>query len=135
MLASIEVDRRCGQYRFITVTDADSELPTRAEVERQALARISEAEGTTYVLPAEAVTELGLADAAAGSFTAAWLTLRVHSSLEAVGLTAAISNVLSNAGIACNVLAGYYHDHLLVPSDAAERAIAAIESLRERNRR
>ena len=62
-------------------------------------------------------------------FRGAWLTVSVHSSLEAVGLTAALANVLAARGIACNVLAGYFHDHLVVPLDRADEAIAALEAL------
>jgi hypothetical protein len=58
-----------------------------------------------------------------------WITLRVHSSLEAVGLTAAFSRVLADADIACNVLAGYHHDHLLVPIDRADDAVDLLRRL------
>ncbi len=50
-----------------------------------------------------------------------WITLNVHSSLEAVGSTAAFATALGEAGISCNVLAGYFHDHILVPAPKAER--------------
>ena len=56
----------------------------------------------------------------------AWLTLTVHSSLEAIGLTAAVSARLADEGIACNVLAGYHHDHLLVPVERADDAVRAL---------
>ncbi len=59
----------------------------------------------------------------------AWITLTVHSSLEAVGLTAAVANTLASAGIACNVLAGFHHDHLLVPIDRVDDAMAALSRL------
>jgi hypothetical protein len=60
------------------------------------------------------------------------LTLTVWSSLEAVGLTAAFSRALADADIPCNVLAGYHHDHLLVPVDRADEAIAALRTLGSR---
>lgn len=62
----------------------------------------------------------------------AWarITLRIHSSLEAVGLTAAFSAALTKAGIPSNVIAGLYHDHLLVPWDRRHEAMAALEALR-----
>ena len=65
-------------------------------------------------------------------FEVAWLTLRVHSALEAVGLTAAFSAALGERDIPCNVLAGTFHDHLLVPVDRADDAVDALEALRER---
>ena len=58
-----------------------------------------------------------------------WITLRVHSSLAAVGLTAAVSQVLTEHGISCNVVAGAFHDHLLVPAARASEAMGALERL------
>lgn len=59
-------------------------------------------------------------------FLAGWITLQVHSALAAVGLTAAASAALTDAGISCNVLAGYHHDHLLVPLDRVEQALNRV---------
>jgi uncharacterized protein len=59
----------------------------------------------------------------------AWITLHIHSALEAVGLTAAFSNALANNQISCNVVAGYYHDHIFVQYDLGERAIAVLTKL------
>ena len=57
------------------------------------------------------------------------ITLTVHSSLEAVGLTAAVSTALTEANISANVVAAFHHDHIFVPSHRAEEALAVIESL------
>jgi hypothetical protein len=62
------------------------------------------------------------------------ITLRVHSALDGVGLTAAFSAELARAGISCNVVAGYHHDHLFVPEADAERALAALRRLSARHR-
>ena len=62
-------------------------------------------------------------------FRAAWITLEVHSDLNAVGLTAAVSGALARAGISCNVVAAACHDHLFVPVEAAPAALACLESL------
>ena len=53
--------------------------------------------------------------------------------LEAVGLTAAVSQALAQAGISCNIVAGYYHDHLFVPADEAKRALEVLEALARSN--
>ena len=88
-------------------------------------ATIREHEGMTAVVRREEADAAGLAYDA----TFAWITLTVHSSLEAVGLTAAFSAALGDAGISCNVLAGYYHDHLLVPVPQREAAVAVLREL------
>ena len=54
------------------------------------------------------------------------ITLTVHSSLEAVGLTAAIATELARFGVSANVVAAYFHDHVFVPSAQAEQALAAL---------
>jgi hypothetical protein len=54
------------------------------------------------------------------------ITLRVHSSLHAVGLTAAVSSILATNGISANMVAGYFHDHLFVPIEQAIRALALL---------
>lgn len=81
-----------------------------------------EAEGVTVILPKNK------ADSAALPYpvVCAWITLSVHSSLEAVGLTAAVSKALTEAGISCNVVAAFYHDHIFVPIQDAERAMQAL---------
>jgi len=56
------------------------------------------------------------------------ISLTIHSSLDAVGLTAAISQKLADKGISANVVAAYFHDHIFVPE---EKAHLAVESLRE----
>ena len=53
----------------------------------------------------------------------------MHSSLHAVGLTAAVAAELSRNFISANVVAGFYHDHVLVPSDQAEEALKHLENL------
>lgn len=57
------------------------------------------------------------------------ITLEIHSSLDAVGLTAAFSKQLTQHNISANVIAGYYHDHIFVPKEKANLAIKALEKL------
>jgi hypothetical protein len=57
------------------------------------------------------------------------ITLNVHSSLDAVGLTAAVSTALANIGISANVVAAYYHDHIFVPIAKANQALICLDSL------
>jgi hypothetical protein len=119
MLATLDVVREPGSVVVAS-------LPAGTFVPSSALATVHEREGITVVLPRDAAGALGLTF----DFEAAWLTLTVHSSLEAVGLTAAFATRLGEAGIPANVLAGYHHDHILVPVDRADDAVAALRSLR-----
>ncbi|TFD78637.1 ACT domain-containing protein [Cryobacterium psychrophilum] len=66
----------------------------------------------------------------ADEYVAAWLTLSVHSSGDAVGLTAAFSHALGEADTSCNVLAGCCHDHILVAACDREHAINVLHRLR-----
>ncbi|HMS37878.1 MAG TPA: ACT domain-containing protein [Arachnia sp.] len=117
LLSGLDARVREGEFVFAT-----TELDLPAE------ARIVEREGTTLVL------RRADAEAAGVGFEAvfAWITLEVHSSLAAVGLTAAVSSALADAGISCNMLAGYYHDHLLVPTDRAAEALGVLGALSSR---
>ena len=63
------------------------------------------------------------------SLVCVWITLTIHSSLEAVGLTAAVSSALTEANISCNVVAAYYHDHIFVPIADADRAMNVLLAL------
>lgn len=89
------------------------------------IAAITEREGLTLVIPKPKADEYELVY----ELVFKSITLMVHSSLEAVGLTAALSTKLSEHGISANVIAGYFHDHIFVQRDHAERAIAALDEL------
>ena len=114
LLRSLSPSVRDGDYVFVCT---DRDLPAEA--------RITESEGTTLVLPRAVADAEGLAyDAVFG-----WITLEVHSDLAAVGLTAAFSQALAQAGIGCNVVAGTIHDHLFVPFAQAADAMAVLRAL------
>lgn len=84
-----------------------------------------EAEGYTVILPQAQADDWRLPYHG----TLAWITLTVHSSLEAVGLTAAFANALAAVNISCNTVAGYYHDHIFVPHADAEKAMETLLAL------
>jgi hypothetical protein len=117
LLASAKPEHNAGDYVFCHVADTTG-LPIEAVV-----MSFKEAEGVTLIVRKEWADLHRLEY----SFVAAWITLTVHSSLSAVGLTAAFSTALSAAGISCNGVAAYYHDHIFV--DKADLA-AALDVLR-----
>jgi hypothetical protein len=81
-----------------------------------------EQEGITIVLKQEIADRMQLEY----SFVAKWITLTVHSSLEAVGLTAAFSKALAEENISCNVVAGYFHDHIFINKKDAQKALIVL---------
>lgn len=89
------------------------------------LATMREAEGLSIIASTEALAAAGLAHQPGWAL----ITLTIHSSLEAVGLIAAVSAALAAAGISVNPVAGYHHDHLFVPWENRHAAMQAIEAL------
>ncbi len=89
------------------------------------IASFCEEEGLTLVVPLAAARAGGLA------FTSTFklITLTVHSSLEAVGLTGAVSGRLAQKGISANIFAAFYHDHIFVQTEKAEAALQALQEL------
>ncbi|MET1080027.1 MAG: ACT domain-containing protein [Pseudomonas sp.] len=111
-----------GDYVFCSLPDA-SILEGR-----EVLGSIREVEGLSVILARQDAEALGLRF----DYVAAWITLQVHSALQAVGLTAAFSTALAAAGISCNVIAGYHHDHLFVARADAGRALQVLRQLAPR---
>ncbi|MGO4221450.1 ACT domain-containing protein [Lysobacter sp. TAF61] len=119
LLASLQVTARDGEFVFVSRPVADPGLAALSE------ASVREDEGVTYVLPRAKADALRLSY----DFRAAWLSLGVHSALEAVGLTAAVATALARHQIPCNVLAGFHHDHLLVAAERRDEALAVLSAL------
>ena len=94
----------------------------------EALAIFREAEGMSLILPAEAATRHGFDT----GLPMTRITLSVHSALDGVGLTAAVAQALAGAGIPCNMVAAFHHDHAFVPQAQAERALAVLADLAKR---
>ncbi len=121
LLASLEPVLQAGVYVYCIVPHG-ANLSGLSPV-----ATVSEAEGLTLILPEEQALEAGLSVL----FRAAWITLTVHSDLQAVGLTAAFATALGQAGIGCNVVAGAYHDHIFVPVEHGQPALAVLKGLQQ----
>ncbi len=107
-----------SEFVFCTVSGVLADY-----VDLNPVATFIESEGLTLVL------EKSVAEIAGLSFDGVYsqITLTAHSSLEAVGLTAAVANKLASKGISANVIAACYHDHIFVQSGNAEAAVSALE--------
>ncbi|MEO8535668.1 MAG: ACT domain-containing protein [Flavobacterium sp.] len=116
LLKSMKPELNQGEFVFCKM----EELGTVNLEEIEMLFR--EKEAITLILKKETADKLKLEY----SVIMSWITLSVHSSLEAVGLTAAFSKALSEKGISCNVVAAFYHDHIFINKIDAEKAMEVL---------
>ncbi|WP_291965960.1 ACT domain-containing protein [Maribacter sp.] len=113
LLRTLKPSLNEGNYVFISLKDIQH--ISREDI----LFEFKEREGTTVILKKNKADELSLTY----EFIASWITLTVHSALDAVGLTAAVSTALTKHDISCNVVAAYYHDHIFVAKKDTEKAM------------
>lgn len=119
LLRTLQPTLNEGVYVFVSVppnTDTRSLEP---------VATFREAEGLTLIVEEQRALKAELPVL----FRAAWITLTVHSDLQAVGLTAAVAAALAQAHISCNVVAAAFHDHLFVPVESGDEALAVLQQL------
>jgi uncharacterized protein len=116
LLQTMRPKHNLGDYVFCVAGSYSAVDPD------DAVLLFKEEEGMTVILKKERADDLGLAY----SFVASWITLTVHSSLEAVGLTAAVATALSEEGISCNVVAAFYHDHIFVARKDTGKAMEIL---------
>jgi uncharacterized protein len=119
LLKTMKPTHNEGGYVFCVATN-------NIQVE-EIIMSFKETEGTTIIIKKELADALQLPY----SFVAAWITLTVHSSLEAVGLTATFSTALAKENISCNVVAAFYHDHIFVDKKDVEQAMVILNRFSE----
>jgi len=123
LLRSMKPQLNEGEYVFCTLKDSN-------KIDfNQVIGSFKEQEGLTIIIPMVVADQWKLSY----SYVASWITLTVHSSLEAVGLTAAFAKALADERISCNVIAAFYHDHIFVSVADKERAMTVLERLSNGN--
>ena len=125
LLASMRPVLNAGVYVFASLP------PGSDAAALDPLATFREREGLTVIID----EPRALAAKLTVLFRAAWITLSVHSDLQAVGLTAAVATALTQANISCNVVAAAFHDHLFVPLESAQAALDALLVLQGESRK
>ena len=120
MVAGMAPELQPGLFVFATVPVAQGQT-----LLAEARASCQEAEGLSLILPLAVVRDQGLAV----DLTMRRITLSVYSALDGVGFTAAVATALAEAGIACNMVAAYHHDHAFVPAGDADRAVSVLQAL------
>ncbi|MGH1516476.1 ACT domain-containing protein [Chryseobacterium sp. JK1] len=121
LLQNMEPVLNPGEYVFCTV-ETLNQIPDIEKI----LFFFKETEAVTVVLDRTIADEWHLKY----TYISSWITLTIHSSLEAVGLTAAFANALKKENISCNVVAAYFHDHIFIAQHDAEKAMNALHSLK-----
>lgn len=119
LLKTMTPELNNGEFVFCTIKGNSKIDPEKI------IGSFKEKEGLTIIIEKHTADSLNLSY----HFIASWITLTVHSSLEAVGLTAAFSKALAEAGISCNVIAAYYHDHIFVAKKDADKAMEVLRKL------
>lgn len=117
LLQSMSPELQAGEFVFCTVKNSLSEV-----VSLQPIATFMEQEGLTLIVEKQQAEQANL------EFDGVFklITLSVHSSLDAVGLTAAVATKLAEHGVCANVVAAFFHDHIFVQIDKAEQAMLAL---------
>jgi len=120
LLATMKPELQAGEVVFATVSAGEF-----AQLDIRPIGWFREAEGITLIADRGAAEQAGLSC----TFVSRMITLTVHSSLEAVGFLAVITRTLADAGISVNPVSAYYHDHLFVPVNKAQRAMQLLTTL------
>lgn len=117
MISGMDPALDSAEYYFCVVEDA--------ALLGEALAMFREDEGLSLILSEDVARAHGLPM----DLPMRRITLTVHSALDGVGLTSAVATVLAEAGIPCNMVAAYHHDHAFVPADRADEALRLLRDL------
>tara|TARA_R110002167_G_scaffold171343_2_gene369331 strand:+ start:148 stop:552 length:405 start_codon:yes stop_codon:yes gene_type:complete len=120
LLEDMKPELQTGEFVFCTMAPE-----TASKIRVSAIGQFLEAEGLTLILAKGEAETNGLDFA----YPCRMITLKVHSSLEAVGFLAAVTDKLAHRGISVNAISAYFHDHLFVPTERAEEAMSVLNDI------
>ena len=123
MLKNLSPTLNRGEYVFCTLKDVSS-------IDRKdTICEFKEAEGTTVIIEKQKADKYNLNC----DYVVSWITLNVYSSLNNIGLTALFSTALAKHAISCNVVAGYYHDHIFIDAKDRHKAMEVLINLTKKS--
>jgi uncharacterized protein len=119
------------QYVFISVPYnlLEKTTETLSQLMMVSLSFFREKEGASFVVSQQNIDKLPIQTSHVSTGLYRCITLNVYSDLESVGLTAAVTKRLTDMDVSANVIAGYFHDHILIPSSDAEKALLALTDM------
>lgn len=124
MISNMTPEVQPGEFVFVSTRDP----AVIAALSPAAIGTFQEPEGLSMLVPKGTATIAG----ENADMPMRCITLSVYSSLEGVGLTAAVATALGHHNIPCNMVAAYHHDHVFVPSDMCDLALDVLTSLQNR---
>lgn len=125
LLANLDPVLQPGTFVFCSTRDG----AVLGQALASSKASFAEDEGVSLIVPVTKAEELGF-DL---DLPMRQITLSVRSALDSVGLTATVAQCLADENIPCNVVAAAHHDHVFVPAEHADDALAVLEALQERS--
>jgi uncharacterized protein len=124
MISAMQPQLRPGTFVFVTTDDP----ALIALISANAISTFREEEGMSMLVCQKLADEQNLK----ADLPMRCITLNVYSSLEGVGLTAAVATALGANGIPCNIIAAFHHDHVFVPASMSDQALEILTSLQDR---
>jgi len=120
LLAKMDPILQEGEYVFCSVSSDKF-----SKMRSPPIGSFHEAEGITIILKRDTAEQEELDY----DFPSRMVTFNVHSSLNAVGFLAAITEKLAAHGISVNAISAYYHDHIFVPTGRTEEVMRLLSEL------
>ena len=121
MISGMSPEVRPDRYVFVSTTDSG----LGASLIPEAISVFREDEGLSLLIPVNVAEQAKLSV----DQPMRCITLNVYSSLEGVGLTAAVSQALADNAIPCNMVAAFHHDHVFVPEGLCDKTMDVLLSL------
>ena len=128
-MAKLDLRPQAREVAYYYGTFPETSLMALAGYIRHFAAIVREKEGITVVFSDDAKESMRLYSQKKIEGPFCLITFEAATKLDATGITAAATGALAKEKIPANVIAGYFHDHVLVPYAMKEAAMACLKKL------